>query len=124
MGLDGEPAQLTDVGCPGCRGVLAATQLGDGGHLAFSCRVGHTFGLESLLQAKEEQLEEALWTATEAFEEISMLNEEFAARIAGEASEELVAAHRRRAALAREHASKLRQVFRRDGEVPSPQDVP
>src|SRR5688500_12337193 len=80
--IEGEsaPGDLTDFGCPDCRGVLAVQELGKTGHLSFACRVGHTFSGESLSRVKEEQLEYSLWTAVEVFEEIVLLHRELASR--------------------------------------------
>src|SRR5688572_9433807 len=53
--------RLTDLGCPDCPGVLAAHTEGRKGHLTFVCRVGHVFAADTLIEAKEEALELALW---------------------------------------------------------------
>src|SRR5688572_5852439 len=86
---DSAPGGLTDLGCPDCRGVLAVQEIGDGGHLSFECRVGHAFSSESLVAAKEEQLETALWTVVELFEEMNMLHNDLAARARDSGGQEL-----------------------------------
>lgn len=65
--------QLTQLGCPDCRGVLAVKELGENGYLSFSCQVGHTFSEESLLERKEAELEESLWVAVGTSEELKRL---------------------------------------------------
>jgi CheY-like chemotaxis protein len=71
---------LTSIGCPDCSGVLSAREEGDTGLLVFRCTVGHTFSNESLIAAKEEQLESALWAAVELFREVALICGELAAR--------------------------------------------
>ena len=44
----------------------------------FRCRVGHAYGAESLLSAKNEELEGALWTALRTLEEKSALHRRLA----------------------------------------------
>jgi two-component system chemotaxis response regulator CheB len=73
----GEP---TDLGCPDCRGVLTVQEASGYGLLTFRCGVGHTFSLESLMPLKEDQVEEALWSAVELYEELAMLHHYLAAR--------------------------------------------
>src|SRR3954469_25076533 len=74
---------LTDLGCPDCRGVLATREEGKKGHLRFTCQIGHGFSQESLIAAKEEQLENSLWSCAETYEEIVRLHEELATRASG-----------------------------------------
>ncbi len=59
--------------CPGCGGALVVRAEGDGAYLHFRCRVGHGFGLGGLVELKEPRLEDALWTAVMAFEELAGL---------------------------------------------------
>ena len=42
--------------------------------MRFRCRVGHAYGAESLIAAKKEELETALWTALRALEEKAALH--------------------------------------------------
>src|SRR5262245_34041849 len=58
----------TDLGCPDCSGVLQVAVFGPRRYLRFRCRVGHAFSGETLLEAKEEQLERALFSAGETLE--------------------------------------------------------
>jgi two-component system, chemotaxis family, protein-glutamate methylesterase/glutaminase len=67
--------QVTEIGCPGCSGVLSRWMDGEGPHLRFVCKVGHAYSLSSLLQAKEAQLEDALWSALSLFQHVEMLDE-------------------------------------------------
>lgn len=105
-------SHLTELGCPDCRGVLRVTIGRDTGRLAFSCRVGHRFSEQSLVSIKEDQLEEALWTAVELYEEMALLHEVLARR---DASGERAAARRARAARAAAYAATIRELIQRDG---------
>lgn len=108
---------MTDLGCPDCRGVLAVEELGDRGHLAFACRIGHTFSSESLLAAKEEQLDTALWSVVELFEEANILYRDLAER-AGEAGrKELARAFAARSRSAAEHGHVVRDLIEVEGPV-------
>ncbi len=66
--------ELTDLGCPDCRGVLAVREEGRQGHLAFACSIGHAYSGESLISSKEEQIEDTLWSAVEVYQEIALLH--------------------------------------------------
>lgn len=67
--------QVTEIGCPDCSGVLSQYKDGDGPHLRFVCKIGHAYSLYSLMQAKEEQLEHALWSAVSLSQHVEMLDE-------------------------------------------------
>lgn len=120
---EAEGGDLTDLGCPDCRGVLAIREVGKQGHLAFSCRVGHGFSGESLLRAKEEQLEDALWCAVEAYEEVMLLHEEMALRASANRLAARRAAYEQRLGRARESVATLRAIIAADAPaVPEPGD--
>lgn len=63
-----------DLGCPDCRGVLYVAEVRKQGFLSFRCRVGHVFSAESLLEFKEDRLDEALWTSLELCDELIQLH--------------------------------------------------
>ena len=63
--------------CPDCWGVLSVRTEGGAGHLYFRCRIGHGFSIESLVAAKEQQLEDRLWAVILGFYELTELIEEF-----------------------------------------------
>ena len=67
--------QVTEIGCPDCAGVLSQFRAADGPHLRFVCKVGHAYSLSSLVQAKEAQLEQALWSAASLFQHVEMLDD-------------------------------------------------
>lgn len=51
------------VGCPACAGVLAQRRDPGDDRMRLECTVGHRFSFESVLEAKEEQVEQAFWSA-------------------------------------------------------------
>lgn len=62
----------TMIGCPACAGVLQM-QSNRQGHQQFVCTVGHAFALDTLYQAKEDQLERAQWSMTVLMEHLVMI---------------------------------------------------
>lgn len=68
-------ARLTRIGCPDCSGVLSQVKEGDGPHLQFICSIGHAYSLYSLLEAKEMQLEHALWSVVSLLEHVAIIDE-------------------------------------------------
>ena len=63
----------TLIGCPDCSGVLSVEKEGTEGHLRYTCHVGHSFSLHSLLEAKEDQLEEALWSVISILQHVGTI---------------------------------------------------
>jgi two-component system, chemotaxis family, protein-glutamate methylesterase/glutaminase len=113
MGVPG--GDLTEFGCPDCRGVLAVREEGELGHLSFSCRVGHVYSGESLVKEKEGQLENSLWATVEVFEEVVLLHEELAARSQQNDHAHIARAYQRRSKRARAHIATLRALITQDG---------
>ena len=70
--LGGEERR-TRLICPDCGGVLTVRKEGHHGFLHFRCRVGHAYALDSVIAGKERRLEEYLWTAVMALEELADL---------------------------------------------------
>jgi two-component system, chemotaxis family, protein-glutamate methylesterase/glutaminase len=71
----GEPSAFA---CPECNGVL--WEVRDADLVRFRCRVGHAYSSESLLTAKSEELEAALWGALRALEESAAMSRRMASR--------------------------------------------
>ena len=71
MPLPAPQFDLTLIGCPACAGVLSVRH--ESPHLRFECSIGHAFSIQSLLQAKEEQLETCLWSVISLLEHVDML---------------------------------------------------
>jgi two-component system chemotaxis response regulator CheB len=108
---------LTDLGCPDCSGVLAVSEMGRGGLFFFECRVGHTFSGESLIHAKEDRVEEHLWSAIETFDELSLLHQEVAQRLAARGAARTARSYRDRARRAAKQAKLLRELVGNDRPV-------
>jgi two-component system chemotaxis response regulator CheB len=64
--------------CPECQGVL--WEIKEGELMRFRCRVGHAYSAESLVRAKSEALEAALWSALRALEESAAISRRMAER--------------------------------------------
>jgi two-component system chemotaxis response regulator CheB len=114
FGRGHEKATLTDLGCPDCRGVLTVVEDPDAGHMTFRCRVGHAFSAESLLPIKEDQLEGALWTVVELYEEIALLHGAMGERAAAMHRTDVASAYARRVARALRYAKKMRVMIAED----------
>src|SRR5262245_54918209 len=69
----GDGEQVTRLSCPDCPGVLAVEFEGAKGHLALKCLLGHRYSISDLLAAKEERIEERLWAALYAVQELADL---------------------------------------------------
>jgi two-component system chemotaxis response regulator CheB len=115
-----EHAVATDNGCPECRGVLYVSERGQHGWLSFQCRVGHAYSADSLLEAKEEQLEESLWATVEVLDELVQLYGVFALREQANRNSPHGSVLARRLALARRHVAILRGLIESEGPAPAP----
>ncbi len=71
----GTPSVYT---CPECSGTLWEVKNGNLDH--YECRVGHAYSLGSLVEAKGEALEQALWVALRTLEERASLERRMAQR--------------------------------------------
>jgi two-component system, chemotaxis family, protein-glutamate methylesterase/glutaminase len=112
------PGELSSFSCPECAGPLY--ELRDGRLLRFRCRVGHAYTADSVMDAKADVLENALYMALNTLEE----NAEIAERLAVRSRERLLlhAAERfeERAKEVREQAVLIRQVLTEDtSEAPT-----
>lgn len=66
-----ERPALTGLTCPACPGVLSVQS--NGGSLVLACRIGHVFVVPELVVVKEQRVEQLLWSAVEALEELRAL---------------------------------------------------
>lgn len=109
--IPGSDVSVTGVSCPDCSGVLGVRAEGRDGFLVFVCRIEHTYDVAELLAAKEEQIEERLWSTVVGLEELAKVLDELAAR--GGAHGESSGARRAyeaRAGSARRHVAALRAI--------------
>lgn len=61
--------------CPDCDGPLHVNVGSEGDFLSFRCAVGHRYSLASLVEGKEERLEQIAWTMYRAIDELARLLE-------------------------------------------------
>src|SRR5262245_15916099 len=61
------PSAPTVFRCPECGGAM--WELEDGRATAYACHVGHTYSVDSMLNATDNEVERALWTAVRMLEE-------------------------------------------------------
>src|SRR5262245_52349143 len=101
---------FTGLVCPDCSGnLVVSTQQR---HVAFSCRTGHIYSIEELVVGKESALEDRLWSAVFAFDELAAFLTDVVGR--GLIGTMEPNACRRRADLARRQAAALRSVIEND----------
>jgi hypothetical protein len=67
--------------CPECGGALVVWVEQPGNRLIFRCRVGHVYAAEDMLIVKEQRLEEALWAAVYAAEELAAFLDDLDTRL-------------------------------------------
>ncbi len=78
---DDRPGTPSPYSCPDCGGVLWEIADGEDGEYArFRCRVGHAFSPDTMLEAQDDVLEEALWTAMKTLEESARLSRQLGDR--------------------------------------------
>jgi two-component system chemotaxis response regulator CheB len=95
--------------CPECGGVLSEHE--DAGTHQWSCRVGHRYSPESLLEAQANGVEAALWTAVRALEDRALLLEKLGRQLETGGSTRSAKRFGRRAADAREQAALVRRAL-------------
>ncbi len=120
--LDGAASKNTgDVGtngdghhvmyaCPDCGGVLVETESGE--VLRYTCHEGHILSAESLLAAKAEALEAALWVALRTLDERTQLSDRFAAHARSKGQTVMEGHFQRRADESRERAGVVRRALK------------
>jgi two-component system chemotaxis response regulator CheB len=64
----GDPSSCA---CPDCHGVLL--EIKEAGRIRFRCHTGHGYSAESLIDAIDEGVEDAMWNAIRALEEAGLL---------------------------------------------------
>src|SRR5262245_41443244 len=105
---DGEH-RLTGLGCPDCAGSLFVRV-----HkklVTFFCWIGHEYSLGEVLAAKEDMTERRLWVAYSSLAEMAIILDELEA-CGLELSD--LDGYRRRGALARSQAEKIRSAIESD----------
>ena len=103
----------TGLVCPDCGGALAVRAEPPSNRLIFRCRVGHVYAAADMLVLKEERLEECLWTAVYASEELAAFLEDLTNRVPSLEDGE----RRARIARLRANAQIVRNVITNDRPV-------
>lgn len=62
--------------CPECSGTL--WEVNENGEVRFECRVGHSYSLDDVSEAEDENVERSLWVALRALEESAALEQRLA----------------------------------------------
>ncbi|MEX5218861.1 MAG: hypothetical protein NW701_13610 [Nitrospira sp.] len=107
----------TMIGCPACAGVLAMGKDQGSVRPHLMCSVGHRFSFDSLLEAKEEELEKAMWSAMSLFAHLDMIIRKLSEQL-GQDNGKLHEALEKRASQGRRHAAQLRAMIE-DTERPN-----
>ncbi len=109
---DGAEA-FTGLVCPECSGSVTVRR--QDRHVTLACRVGHAYSVAELVTGKEAALEEDMWRAVYAFEELDALLADLQPHrlTDGFGSE----ACRKRCALARRQAMLLRSIIEADSTL-------
>ena len=106
---DGTEA-FTGLVCPECLGNLVVRV--QHRHVTFVCRIGHAFSIGELTTSKEAVVEERMWMAVFAYEELQALLTDLGRHQLTDGNS--LEACRTRATLARRQAALLRSVIEAD----------
>jgi two-component system chemotaxis response regulator CheB len=99
----------TGLTCPDCGGAL--WERGPEAADRFECRVGHSFGAETLVASHDENLENVLWSAVRAFEERAELGRRLEERFRRRGDAAVAERYRRRVDESMRHAASLRDAL-------------
>ena len=112
------PGEPSSFSCPECAGPLY--ELRDGQFLRFRCRVGHAYTADSVMEAKADVLENALYMALNTLEENAEIAESLAAQSRGHQLLHAAERFEKQAKEAREQAAVIRRVLTEDtSEAPT-----
>lgn len=103
------PSRSTDFTCPECRGAIR--EIEDVGVRRYRCRVGHAYTRETLVSAKDQAVEEALWLALQTLQERAQMLGTMAERDRRRGWERSASNIDGRAEEARAHAERLREFI-------------
>jgi len=114
---DDRPGTPSAYSCPDCGGVLWEIEDGDDyDYVRYRCRVGHAFSPETMLDAQNDVLEEALWAAMKTLEESARLSARLAASERKRGHDWLVKRFEERERDARERAEVIRRFLTTEPE--------
>ncbi|MEQ8671572.1 MAG: chemotaxis protein CheB [Aggregatilineales bacterium] len=107
-----DEGNMTDLICPECGGVLVEFKGGKDGQLvAFECRVGHRYSLQSMMLHHSEATEAALWAAVRALEERNSLCKRMVEHVSEWSDQTMKQKYEAKAREANEHADVIRQIL-------------
>jgi hypothetical protein len=67
---------LVPLSCPDCAGILSRQVEGPRRYPVYHCQIDHRYSLRSLLQAKEKQLENSLWSVVVLMKHVESVYEQ------------------------------------------------
>jgi two-component system chemotaxis response regulator CheB len=110
----GEIGNLSGLSCPECGGPLWEGGAGD--MPRYRCRVGHAYGVHSLLSAQDEAVESSIWAAVRLFDQRANVLAQMAVKDRQAQRPRMVSHHEKLAGEARQHADALRALLvKREG---------
>ncbi len=113
------PGEPSGFSCPDCGGVL--WELEDHSVLRFRCRIGHAYSTETMVQAQNDDVEEALWTALNILDESASLSRRLSVRERDRGNRWSSDRFDERARKADDRAEVIRRVLTRRDEEPEQQ---
>lgn len=103
----GKPSSFT---CPECSGTL--WEVDDDQLLRFRCQVGHAYNGDSLQADQQENLEDSLWAAVRALQEVAAMNRRMAVRARERNNNPLLAERfEEKARVSDQHAAQIREIL-------------
>lgn len=120
----GGPTQVGNFSptCPDCAGPTYEIQQGN--VVRYECIVGHSFSPETLLEARADETERALWAAIRSFEEHAALSKKLAQRSADRNQDEIAARFFERSSVSHQNAKALRRLLDQACEIrETPEDA-
>jgi two-component system chemotaxis response regulator CheB len=110
VGAADTAGEVTGITCPECHGSIWL-QTGDGGEVALTCRVGHSFSPESFYEIQSENVEDALWAGVRSLEEQAALAGVMASRASRFNDDDGARRYERRREVATDNAEALRRLI-------------
>ena len=110
VGAEDTPGEVTGLTCPDCHGSIWM-QVGKGGDVAFTCRVGHSYSPESFFEIQSENVENALWAGVRSLEEQASLAAVMASRSTRSGDGDAAERYEARRRIANKNAEVLRKVI-------------
>jgi len=107
---DAPSEEVSGVTCPDCFGSLGVSAEGPQRILRFRCRIGHLYSAEEVVVGKEKVIEEHLWAAVTALNELRALLRDLIAQDAAAN----VASYNGRAQRAAEQEEEVRRTLERN----------